>query len=106
LIGSGQDRNTLFAGYVVGAVAMMLGGLTAVFFAVDAEGKSLEDVARPLSVIGKPAEAIFRTGAEGRSIDQTATSTGSMGSGSVPDPRLAGHDDPASTRPDDGTPLA
>jgi hypothetical protein len=43
----------------------MLGGLTAVFFAVDAEGKSLEDVARPLSVIGKPSEAIFRTGSGG-----------------------------------------
>jgi MFS family permease len=65
LIGTGQDRNTLFAGYVVGAIAMILGGLTAVFFAVDAEGKSLEDVARPLSVIGKPPEAIFRTGADG-----------------------------------------
>jgi MFS family permease len=62
LIGTGQDRNTLFAGYVVGAIAMILGGLTAVFFAVDAEGKSLEDVARPLSVIGKPSEAIFRAG--------------------------------------------
>jgi hypothetical protein len=36
--------------------------LVAVFFAVDAEGKSLEDIAKPLSVIGKPAEAIFRAG--------------------------------------------
>ena len=66
LIGTGQDRNTLFVGYVVGAVAMMLGGLAAVFFGVDAEGKSLEDVARPLSVIGKPSEAIFRAGGDGR----------------------------------------
>jgi hypothetical protein len=33
----------------------------AAFFAVDAEGKSLEDVATPLSVIAKPAEAIFRS---------------------------------------------
>jgi MFS family permease len=64
LIGTGQDRNTLFAGYVVGAVAMILGGLTAVFFAVDAEGKSLEDVATPLSVIAKPSQAIFRSGAD------------------------------------------
>lgn len=62
LIGTGSDRNTLFAGYVVGAIAMMLGGLAAVFFAVNAEGKSLEDIARPLSVIGKPPEAIFRSG--------------------------------------------
>ena len=50
---------------------MMLGGLTAVFFGVAAEGKSLEDVARPLSVIGKPAEAIFRTGADGQPGDTT-----------------------------------
>ncbi|HEY0933572.1 MAG TPA: MFS transporter [Trebonia sp.] len=56
LIGTGSNRNTLFAGYVVGAVAMILGGLAAVFFAVDAEGKSLEDVATPLSVSGKPGQ--------------------------------------------------
>jgi MFS family permease len=62
LIGTGQNRNTLFVGYVVGAVAMMLGGLAAVFFGVAAEGKSLEDVATPLSVIGKPSAAIFRSG--------------------------------------------
>jgi MFS family permease len=62
LIGDGSNRNTLFAGYVVGAIAMMAGGLVAVFFAVDAEGKSLEDVATPLSVIAKPGQAIFRSG--------------------------------------------
>jgi hypothetical protein len=44
---------------------MILGGLVAVFFGVAAEGKSLEDVAKPLGVIGKPAEAIFRPGHEG-----------------------------------------
>jgi MFS family permease len=55
LIGTGQDRNTLFVGYVVGAVAMMLGGLAAVFLGVNAEGRSLEDVATPLSVVGKPS---------------------------------------------------
>jgi MFS family permease len=71
LIGTGNDRNTLFAGYVVGAIAMMLGGLAAVFFAVNAEGKSLEDVARPLSVIAKPSQAIFRSG-DGRASDPPA----------------------------------
>jgi MFS family permease len=101
LIGDGSNRNTLFAGYVVGAVAMMLGGLTAVFFAVDAEGKSLEDVARPLSVIGKPSEAIFRSGSDRQGIDPTT-----RGGRSVPDQRLANHDDPTRTRPDDETPLA
>jgi MFS family permease len=62
LIGTGQDRNTLFVGYLVGAGAMILGGVVALFFGVAAEGKSLEDVATPLSVIGKPSEAIFRSG--------------------------------------------
>ena len=62
LIGTGTDRNTLFAGYVVGAGAMILGGLAAVFFGVNAEGKALEDVAKPLSVVGKPTETIFRSG--------------------------------------------
>ena len=43
---------------------MVLGGLAAVFFGVNAEGRSLEDVAKPLSVVGKPSETIFRAGAE------------------------------------------
>jgi hypothetical protein len=41
---------------------MIIGGLVAVFLAVDAEGKALEDIATPLSVIAKPAETIFRAG--------------------------------------------
>jgi MFS family permease len=44
------DFNKLFLGYMVGAVIMVVGGLIAVFFGVNAEGKSLEDVSRPLSV--------------------------------------------------------
>jgi MFS family permease len=64
LIGTGNDPNKLYVGYLIGAGAMILGGLVAVFFGVSAEGKSLEDVARPLSVIAKPAEAIFRAGGE------------------------------------------
>jgi MFS family permease len=62
LIGTGNDPNKLYVGYLIGAGAMIAGGLVAVFLAVDAEGKSLEDVAKPLSVIGKPSEAIFRAG--------------------------------------------
>jgi MFS family permease len=75
LIGDGSDRNTLFVGYLVGAGAMILGGLAAVFFGVAAEGKSLEDVARPLSVIGKPPEAIFRPGSEGPGLVQLPESS-------------------------------
>jgi MFS family permease len=60
LIGNGQDPNRLYFGYLLGAGAMIVGGLVAVFFAVDAEGKGLEDVARPLSVVAKPPEGVFR----------------------------------------------
>jgi len=62
LIGTGKDPNALYWGYLLGAGAMILGGLVAAFMAVDAEGKALEDVAKPLGVIGKPPAAIFRTG--------------------------------------------
>ena len=65
LIGTGNDPNRLYFGYLLGAGAMIVGGLVAVFLAVDAEGKSLEDVAKPLSVVAKPAQTIFRAGAEG-----------------------------------------
>jgi MFS family permease len=62
LIGTGKDPNALYWGYMLGAGAMILGGVVAAFLGVAAEGKSLEDVARPLGVIGKPPEAIFRSG--------------------------------------------
>jgi MFS family permease len=60
LIGTGNDPDKLYVGYLLGGGAMIVGGLVAVFLAVDAEGKSLEDIAKPLSVLAKPAEAIFR----------------------------------------------
>jgi hypothetical protein len=120
LIGNGTDRNSLFVGYLVGAGAMILGGVTAIFFGVAAEGKSLEDVATPLSVIAKPSQAIFRAGVDSGGIDPTPGNSGNFGSdstvtgaeepGSVPGPRPGGHDDPARTRPplppDDQMPLA
>jgi MFS family permease len=124
LIGNGTDRNSLFVGYLVGAVAMVLGGVAAIFFGVAAEGKSLEDVATPLSVISRPPTAIFRTGVDREGIDPTSSNRGDFdggsaltgtagqdtGSTSVPDPRPGGHDDPTRTRapqpPDDGMPLA
>jgi MFS family permease len=46
-----QSREAVFAGYVLGAL-LMLGGATAAWvLGVDAEGRSLEDVAPPLSAI-------------------------------------------------------
>ena len=64
LIGTGKDPSALYWGYLIGAGAMILGGLVAAFLGVDAEGRSLEDIARPLSVMAKPAEGIFRTGGQ------------------------------------------
>ena len=62
LIGEGKDPNSLYWCYMLGAGAMILGGVVAAFLAVDAEGKSLEDVAKPLGVIAGSSEAIFRSG--------------------------------------------
>ena len=45
------SRGGLFAAYLIGAVIMMIGGGTAAVLGVDAERKSLEDVATPLSVV-------------------------------------------------------
>jgi MFS family permease len=49
LIGNGSDRGRLFIGYLIGAGVMVFGGLVAAVLAVDAEGKSLEDIASPLN---------------------------------------------------------
>jgi MFS family permease len=48
LIGTG-DRGNLFIGYLAGAALMLLAGLVELALGVDAERKSLEDIARPLS---------------------------------------------------------
>jgi MFS family permease len=50
LIGQGTNRGPLTIGYFVGAVVMVIGGIIAWFFGVDAERKALEDVANPLSL--------------------------------------------------------
>jgi hypothetical protein len=52
LIGDGSQSFPLFLGYLLGAAVMMVGGLVAWFLAVDAEGKSLEDIATPLAAAG------------------------------------------------------
>nr|WP_218847254.1 MFS transporter [Psychromicrobium silvestre] len=57
LVGDGTDRNPLAGGYYLGAAVMLLGGLIALFFGIDAEGKALEEVADPLSKVKEPAAA-------------------------------------------------
>jgi MFS family permease len=55
LIGTSKHPPTsgLFVGYLSGAGIMVVGGLIAVFLGVDAAGKSLEEVATPLSLVQK-----------------------------------------------------
>jgi hypothetical protein len=47
--GDQPARGPLTIGYIIGAAVMMAGGIIAWIFGVDAEGKSLENVAKPLS---------------------------------------------------------
>jgi hypothetical protein len=51
LIGDGSRRTGLFIGYLVGAAIMILGGLVEVVFGINAEGKSLESVTKPLTAV-------------------------------------------------------
>ncbi|OII37114.1 MFS transporter [Curtobacterium sp. MMLR14_010] len=57
LIGDGSSREPLFWGYLLGAGIMILGGIVALVFGVDAARKGLEDVTQPLSVIAKKEES-------------------------------------------------
>jgi len=52
LIGDASSRTPLFIGYLLGAGLMCLGGITAITLGVNAERKSLEHVAAPLSAVG------------------------------------------------------
>jgi MFS family permease len=49
LIGDGSSRTGLVWGYVVGGVIMVLGGVVELVFGINAEGKSLETVTKPLT---------------------------------------------------------
>jgi len=50
LIDTGS-RMSLFGGYLLGAALMIAAGLIAAFFAVAAERRPLEEVARPLAFV-------------------------------------------------------
>jgi hypothetical protein len=67
LIGNGSSRTGLFVGYLIGAGIMALGGLVEVFLGVNAAGKSLEQVTKPLTSVddktAAPAPAAAPTAA-------------------------------------------
>lgn len=49
LIGDGEDRQPMFWGYLIATAIMIVGALVAIVWGVDAEGKSLEEIAPPLT---------------------------------------------------------
>jgi MFS family permease len=51
LIGDGSDRTGLFVGYLVGAGVMVFGGVVELLVGINAEGKSLESVTKPLTAV-------------------------------------------------------
>jgi MFS family permease len=57
LIGSGTSRTGLFIGYLVGAGIMMAGGIVELVLGINAEGKSLEEVTKPLTATDAPPVA-------------------------------------------------
>lgn len=49
LIGEGESRTPMFWGYLIASAIMLIGAVVAMVWGVDAEGKSLEEIAPPLS---------------------------------------------------------
>jgi MFS family permease len=58
LIGDGASTTGLFVGYLIGGGIMILGGVVEVVFGINAEGKSLEDVTKPLTATEEPVAAV------------------------------------------------
>jgi MFS family permease len=52
LIGNGTDHFKLFVGYLIGAGVMVVGAVVETVLGIDAEGRSLEDLASPLGASG------------------------------------------------------
>jgi MFS family permease len=57
LIGNGSSKTGLYIGYLVGAGIMLAGGLVEVFLGINAEGKSLESITKPLTEVERPTAA-------------------------------------------------
>jgi MFS family permease len=51
-----EDTSALSIGYYIGAALMILGGIIMAVFGIQAEGKSLESIAKPLSAEDSPEE--------------------------------------------------
>ncbi len=58
LIGDGQSRTPMFWGYLLATAVMLFGALVAAVWGVDAEGRSLEEIAPPLTEYKENGEQI------------------------------------------------
>jgi MFS family permease len=58
LIGDGKERQPMFWGYLIATAIMLFGALIAVVLGVDAEGKSLEEIAPPLTEYDEQGNSI------------------------------------------------
>lgn len=58
LIGEGTSRTPMFWGYLLATAVMLFGALVAAVWGVDAEGKSLEEIAPPLTEYTEDGEQI------------------------------------------------
>jgi MFS family permease len=61
LIGNGAHTSSLFIGYLIGAGAMVLGGVVEIVLGIAAEGQALEDIANPLSMVRRPVHSASGT---------------------------------------------
>ncbi len=62
LIGNGADPFKLYVGYLIGGGLMIFGGIVETALGIAAEGKPLEEVAAPLSVVRRAAESASKLG--------------------------------------------
>lgn len=53
-----EHHSKLFIGYLIGAVVMVVGAIVEALLGIDAEGRSLEDIATPLSSTAEPTSVI------------------------------------------------
>ncbi|GAA2632886.1 MFS transporter [Actinomadura fulvescens] len=75
LIGDGADKSRLAVGYLIAAGVMVAGALVELVLGVDAEGRSLEDVTRPLSSVEKAGKTVSDTpGLAGQSVKPPSAS--------------------------------
>ena len=58
LIGDGSDTTGLFIGYVIGGAIMVTGGIVELAIGIKAEGKSLEDITKPITATEQAPVAV------------------------------------------------